>query len=124
MPNTNTGPRVFTVPADLSPSRAGQALHKRGTVGIADTTITTAFSGIPSNSVAVTVQVETVDAANVTYVTFDDGVSTPSATLGFVVPVAPGTMRIPFRKGLISGTGIHFIAVGGTAHIQGYFEVE
>lgn len=124
MANNNPGPLAYTIPAGLNPPPAGQTGHRRGTVPNASTSAVTVFGTIPTGAVAVNVQVEAVDSANSVWVTMDGNptASTAASTLGLQVPNAPSILRIPFRSGLASGTGINFIASVNGTHIQGFFE--
>lgn len=124
MSNSNPGPVSYTIPGNLNPPPAGQVGHKRGTVTNASQSIATVFGSIPTGAYAVTLQVEAVDAANSVWVTLDGNptASTAAATLGLQVPTAPNVIRIPFRSGLTSGTGINLIASANPTHVQGFFE--
>jgi hypothetical protein len=68
---------------------------------------------------AVSLGVE-IGSAGTVYVTFD-GQSTPSSTLGFVVPTLPGYIRIPCPDGMVLDR-IKLVASANPTYAQAYFE--
>lgn len=116
------------VPEPSPAAQNGAALHKRAVVTVSQGALSTFISGglpvlydtqDPQKVVslsAVCLQVETASAATPCYVTWD-GVSTPSAALGFEVPVAPYFLRI-------APTSMAYVKLisAGTTNVQVIFE--
>ena len=127
------GSAVGTVPMELNSPPLGALGHMRATVLVGDQLLSACLVGgkIPSGTnvpkeypIAVTIQVESVDAANLVFVAGCDGTSTlASATSGLQVPIAPAFLRIPFKNGMKTDAGtIRIASTVGTAHVQCFFE--
>ncbi len=119
--------------APLNQSPAGVPLHCRAAVLDAAASLGSFIhDGIPKieNPVqtgdfrrpkAVCLGIEVASAANQVYLTLD-GQSTPSATLGFQLPVLPQYLRIPCPDGLYLDN-IMLVASADTTYVQCYFEM-
>ncbi len=121
---------VDSAPVALAPT--GTAYHKRVTVTDTAGFLGTFISGglpyltSPTNTdvkiwpKAVNLGVEVASGANTVYVTFD-GQSTPSATLGFIVPTLPNYIRVPCPDGLTLDK-INLVASANPTYVQLYAE--
>lgn len=110
------------VPTPPKTSGSATAAHVRGTVTNAAQSLNT-IAAVPQRTTnpphAVTIQVEAAAVGNV-FVTVD-ATSTPSATLGLQVPVAPQFLRIPYRDGILNDT-IKLISTQASTACQFYYE--
>lgn len=121
---------VDSAPVGIAPS--GTNYHKRAVVTDTAGTLGSFISGglpylvSPTNSdvkrypKAVNLGVEVASGANTVYMTFD-GQSTPSATLGFIVPTLPNFVRVPCPDGLTLNT-LKLVASANPTNVQCFFE--
>jgi len=109
--------------------------HKRVSAAVAATLGSLITGGVPTKTAGapgeiqyprcVTLQVE-AGAANTVYYTIDG--STPSATNGFVVPLAPAQLVLPYpdqlrNSGVVSATNQQIqLFAGGATNVQCLFE--
>ena len=120
---------VDSAPISLAPS--SQAFHKRAIVTGSAAGLGTfiATTGIPSfvdptdpsrKYLPFMVQLQAEEGTGKCYITFD-GQTTPTATLGFLVPTAPSIMDVPCPAGLQADTIKVFSPT--TANVQCFFKM-